>query len=193
MAPTPPRAPRRNLLRFRPRRDQPRRLEVFGSVLVLAIASASGRLLGPPPLERGMSLAGEQLGLAGEQLQAWSRDAQAYAEELLSRLRRRGEEDATRQPEFAGCWRTARSVDLDDFLDRAMGVGYLKRTIAVKASQTQRLHQRGEVRAPSAGGTACGLPALSPAPSGSRRLARATSGPSHVWLTCCRRARAPRR
>ena len=127
--------------RQRPRRDQPRRLEVAAAISILVFASASGRLLGPaPPLE---------LGRAREQLEQWSRDRRQDMEELWSRLRRAGESDASRQPPaFAGTWRTAKSVDLDEFLDRALGVGYLKRTIAVKASQTQKLWKQGEVRAP---------------------------------------------
>lgn len=44
-----------------------------------------------------------------------------------------------RQPEFAGTWRTAKTVDLDAFLDKSMGVGSLKRSIIARASQTQTL------------------------------------------------------
>lgn len=51
----------------------------------------------------------------------------------------------TRQPVFAGNWRTARSVGLEDFLQHAMGVGKLKRSIAAKASQSQRVYQAGSV------------------------------------------------
>lgn len=49
------------------------------------------------------------------------------------------------QPAFAGTWRNARVENIDAFLDQAMGVGALKRRIAAKASQTQRLYQRGKV------------------------------------------------
>ena len=65
---------------------------------------------------------------------------------LLRKLRPGGDAAApVQQPEFAGSWRTDRSVDLDDFLDRAMGVGYLKRTIASKATQSQKLWQQGDI------------------------------------------------
>ena len=131
----------------RPRRDQPRRLEVATAALVLLFASASGRILGPPAVFESTQLE-QSLTNANEQLQRWSQARAAQWEQLVSKLRRSSAADSTRQPEFAGSWRTDRTVDLDDFLDRAMGVGYLKRTIASKASQTQRLYQRGDVRRP---------------------------------------------
>lgn len=52
---------------------------------------------------------------------------------------------AGEQPVFAGSWTTDRVENLDEFLDRAMGVGYMKRKIAAKASQSQRLYQAGPV------------------------------------------------
>ena len=121
--------------RRRARRDQPRRLEV-GLLLVLVLADSSGRLLGPTPPD---------FSRAGERLQEWWDERTAGMERALVRMRRGGTPAETRQPEFAGTWRTSKSVDLDDFLDRAMGVGYLKRSIAVKASQTQKLYQRGDI------------------------------------------------
>ena len=117
------------------RRDQPRRLEVFAAIAVGVFASASGRLLGDFG-PTGTPIA--------EQLQQWSRERAAAMEGLLARLKRGGTDQA-KQPEFAGEWRTERSENLDSFLDLSMGVGYLKRTIAVKASQTQKLYQKGDV------------------------------------------------
>jgi hypothetical protein len=69
------------------------------------------------------------------------------AQQLLNRLRMGGTRDrgAAEQPEFAGTWRTARNEDLEDFLERAMGVGHIKRRVANKATQTQQLKQEGGV------------------------------------------------
>jgi len=121
------------------RRDQPRRLEVGAAVLIFVFTSASGRLLGPAP-----SFDFDVFS-AGEQLQQWSRDVFTPMDGLLTRLRRRRDNGDSGQPEFAGSWRTSEYDNLDEFLDRAMGVGYFSRAIATKASQTQRLWQKGEV------------------------------------------------
>lgn len=90
-------------------------------------------------------------GAASITRQRWSvADALAEQQRRLERLLQRLQpgsssgKDAS-QPPFAGAWRTHNSHNLDDFLDRAMGVGYLKRQIASKASQTQRLHREGGV------------------------------------------------
>ena len=116
----------------RPRRDQPRRLEVFAAIAVFVFASASGRLLGAaPPI--------------GDQLQQWTRERVAAVEGLLSRIKRSGSDESTSQPEFGGEWRSGQVDNLDEYLERAMGVGYLKRTIACKASQTQKLWAKGNV------------------------------------------------
>ena len=74
-------------------------------------------------------------------------EQQLRLERLVQRLRRGGsaEQGDVSQPPFAGTWKTHKSVNLDEFLDRAMGVGYLKRQIASKASQTQRLHRTGDI------------------------------------------------
>ena len=103
--------------------------------LLLAAVSSSGRLLGP--------LAANTPAFA-EQLQQFASDRGAALERLVQRLRSGDGEKSVRQPEFAGNWRTARSVGLDEFLE-AMGVGPLKRAIAVKASQGQKLYQVGNV------------------------------------------------
>ena len=118
------------------RRDQPRRIEVFGAISILVFATASGRLLSPP--------APQQM---SEQLQRWTKQQADAMQQRLSKILGTGgsESDATDQPEFAGTWRTYKSEGLDEYLDRAMGVGYLKRKIATKASQTQKLYQRGNI------------------------------------------------
>jgi len=84
---------------------------------------------------------------AAEGVQQFFDESSGAVDKLLRRLRSRsdGDAEASSQPEFAGSWKTYKSVNLDDFLDRSMGVGYLKRTIALKASQTQRLHREGNI------------------------------------------------
>ena len=120
----------------RPRRDQPRRLEVGLAICIGILGTGSARLVPPPALD---------VGRAREQLQQWSKERAAAFEELWSRLRPGSSSEDADQPEFAGTWRTSRSVDLDHFLEHAMGVGQLKRTIATRASQTQKLYQKGEI------------------------------------------------
>ena len=87
------------------------------------------------------------LGTAADSMQQIAAERAAALEDLVRKLLRRssGSGLVTDQPEFAGAWITQRSENLDEFLDRAMGVGYLKRTIAAKASQTQKLHKAGSV------------------------------------------------
>ena len=52
--------------------------------------------------------------------------------------------EVSAQPVFAGSWTTDRVENLDYFLDRALGVGLLKRKVAAQASQSQRLYQQGK-------------------------------------------------
>ena len=47
--------------------------------------------------------------------------------------------DVPAQPPFVGAWQSEEVVGLDEFLEHALGVGYLKRAIAMRASQQQRL------------------------------------------------------
>ena len=146
-------------------RDASRR-HVWTAALCL-LSSASGRVFvdhttttGPSP-SSAASVAASSAGAVGGSGVASARpirgldDAVAQASEAVQQAVRRMEELAqqlpwaggsgvaagggVKQPEFAGTWRTAKSVNLDDFLDRSMGVGSLKRSIATRASQTQRL------------------------------------------------------
>ena len=66
--------------RPRPRRDQPRRWEVAWALIIILTASASGRLLPPPPLG--------ELSRAGDALSQWSRERVAALEEVWARVRR---------------------------------------------------------------------------------------------------------
>jgi hypothetical protein len=97
-------------------------------LLPLLVASASGRAITAPAPA------------LGERLRALGDEQRAALQQLFGRLvpSRRAPQEAA-QPAFAGTWRTASTEGMDAYLDRAMGVGYLKRKIACKASQTQRL------------------------------------------------------
>ena len=48
-----------------------------------------------------------------------------------------------KQPEFVGSWKKARTHNMDPFLDRAMGVPWMQRRLAVKGKQKQVLTMRG--------------------------------------------------
>ena len=109
-----------------------KRRRKWWAVLVLVAASASGRLLSPPP--------------AVSEWQRFASDRMSELQSLLGRLKGSAQGRGTsQQPEFEGYWKTHHSEDLEDYLERAMGVGYLKRSVAAKASQWQRLYQVGDV------------------------------------------------
>lgn len=80
-----------------------------------------------------------------------ARQLEERASQLEERIRRGlfppggAEQAGDQQPAFAGAWRTSSMEGLDEFLDRSMGVGGLKRKIASKAAQTQKLRQEGRV------------------------------------------------
>lgn len=96
-------------------------------MLVLTIALCS-RLVAPPPLQQVQVFTAEQSARMQERIDA-----------VLSRFRTAGSSTLP-QPAFAGCWRTAKTDNLDGYLEQ-MGVGSLKRAIAAKASQQQCLCQ----------------------------------------------------
>ncbi|KAL1530169.1 hypothetical protein AB1Y20_001096 [Prymnesium parvum] len=108
-------------------------------VLPFLAAAASAHLAAPNA--EAASLAFRLPVLARGCLQR-ARDASQDFQRRFSRSRLSGD---VAQPAFAGSWRSVRADNIDDFLDRAMGVSYLKRKIAAKASQTQRLYQQGSV------------------------------------------------
>jgi len=103
-------------------------------LLAAVVATAHGRAVGPtaatapPPLT--------------ERLQQIRDELQLRVDRVLGRGSVGGE---TAQPQFAGSWKTASTEGMDEYLDQAMGVGYLKRKIACKASQQQRLWQEGSI------------------------------------------------
>jgi len=77
-------------------------------------------------------------------LQQLEAEVERLREAFSGVLRKRHTEaDAEAQPAFAGSWRSGRTEGLDEFLERSMGVGYLKRKVASQATQTQRLRQTG--------------------------------------------------
>ncbi len=122
-----------------------------GRAAVLLLASCvwpavPGRVAEPPV--RSSPHLRERLDRLERSVGRFSSARRAQLESSLERILRRsggvGEGgEQTDQPEFAGAWRTVRYENIDDFLDRSMGVSYIKRRIAAKASQTQRLHQEG--------------------------------------------------
>lgn len=71
--------------------------------------------------------------------------AQEAAELLKKKFAGQQSHSADVQPAFAGTWQTARYENIDEFLNRAMGVGYMKRKVAAKATQKQCLYQQGNV------------------------------------------------
>jgi len=100
------------------------------SIAFALLVAANARSLGPQPLFAPK---------VAERLQK-------LREEFEQRVLRRGSSGtASAQPTFAGSWKTAATEGMDEYLDRAMGVGYLKRKVACKASQQQRLWQEGSV------------------------------------------------
>jgi len=111
--------------------------------LLLAAVPIRGRAIATSP--RAVALGDLVPAPARESLQRINGQLQDAATALLRKLGGRADADAVEQPVFAGSWKTDRTENLDDFLDRAMGVGYLKRKIAAKASQSQRLYQQGQV------------------------------------------------
>ena len=118
-------------------------------VCVLLFSAVSGRLFTTTTVasvapDGATSMAGE--------FQKWLADRNAEADTLVEQLRARlGERlgaepsEKSQQPAFAGAWRTAKYDNLEDFLERAMGVGMIKRKVAAKATQMQKLHVEGGV------------------------------------------------
>jgi len=84
---------------------------------------------------------------AREQLGASAARFEAALKELQRRFQPDGEaEDASSAAaKLVGTWSKDTTKDMDEFLDKALGVGYLKRRLAIKAGQTQRITVRGGV------------------------------------------------
>ena len=88
--------------------------------------------------------------LAGARVQLESSTARVEAalKELQRRFRPKGEGEELASSDAAklvGTWSKDSTQDMDEFLDKALGVGYLKRRLAIKAGQTQRITVRGSV------------------------------------------------
>ena len=105
---------------------------VHAAALALVVAAAHGRVIGPTSATAPLS----------DRVQKVRDELKAVADRVLHRSTSKGE---TAQPAFAGSWKTASTEGMDGYLDRAMGVGYLKRKIACKATQKQRLWQEGRM------------------------------------------------
>ena len=105
---------------------------VHAAALALVVAAAHGRVIEPTSATAPLS----------DRVQKVRDELKAVADRVLHRSTSKGE---TAQPAFAGSWKTASTEGMDGYLDRAMGVGYLKRKIACKATQKQRLWQEGSV------------------------------------------------
>lgn len=109
------------------------------ALLLLALVPASSRQLSHPSASTQLSEGMPPL--LSHKLQRLMDSAQQLKQKFAPT---RAPEESV-QPAFAGYWRTSRVENIDEFLDRAMGVSYLKRKVAAKASQSQRLYQRGTV------------------------------------------------
>mmetsp|Transcript_5726 Transcript_5726/g.15246 ORF Transcript_5726/g.15246 Transcript_5726/m.15246 type:complete len:232 (+) Transcript_5726:48-743(+) len=104
-------------------------------LLLLVAATANGRAT---KLSSAISVP--------ERIQKMGDTQRAMLQNLINRVMQRGSvEHETAQPDFAGTWHTTLTEGMDEYLDRAMGVGYLKRKIALKASQSQTLWQEGNI------------------------------------------------
>ena len=83
---------------------------------------------------------------AQRQLEATLERCTADLQRMAARLRPGSAgEDAGEAAALVGTWTKAGSENMDEFLDKALGVGYLKRRVAIKAGQTQRITVRGGV------------------------------------------------
>ena len=115
---------------------------VFLALLVAFVAPSDGRTASAPL---------RSIGDRAQYLRRVQERIEQRTEKKLQELRqkfsaRSSTSDVGEQPVFAGSWKSqVPPENIDAFLDRAMGVSYLKRKIAAKASQTQKLYQRGKV------------------------------------------------
>ena len=111
-------------------------------ILMFVLVSSNGRLLSSPPF----STAREDFDRAREDVTRFASERATQLQRFAGRLRPGSTQgQAEWQPAFVGKWKSASSENFDAFLEHALGVGYLKRSIAMRASQQQRLAMRGKV------------------------------------------------
>lgn len=106
--------------------------------IMFVLVSSNGRLLSSPQ---------DNILRAREEIGRFASDRQTQMQRLVERIRSRGAQEGAeqQQPAFVGAWKTARTENFDAFLEHAMGVGYLKRSIAARATQQQSLSLTGKV------------------------------------------------